>query len=325
MRVHIQNEEDDQIAITHADWDAALARAGEDPARYTVSIGDTPVSLADGLRDAEVLIAAKAALFGGLPVPAPRLGVIFATSAGLEGLAPYDWLPDGCALLNNRGTHADKGGEFALMATLMLINRVPQFVTDQRAGVWNKRWGTVAAGRRITIVGLGTLGEAAAQRIHPLGMRIAGVRANPAPHPLCDVVVGLDGLDALLPTTDVLLLACPLTPATRGLLDARRIGLLGPEAGVINIGRGPLIEEAALCDALDAGRLRGAVLDVFDPEPPALGSRIWTTRDLIVSPHTSADDPETYNANSLDIFLANLADRRAGRPMANRFDVERGY
>jgi phosphoglycerate dehydrogenase-like enzyme len=108
-------------------------------------------------------------------------------------------------------------------------------------------------------------------------------------------------------------------------MDRRRVGLLPKGAGVVNIGRGKLLDQAALCDRLDAGDFCGAVLDVFEPEPIPPGHRLWTTPNLIISPHTAADDPNTYNPRSLDIFFDNLRVFSEGRPMPNQFDVARGY
>ena len=156
-------------------------------------------------------------------------------------------------------------------------------------------------------------------------MTVTGVRANPSPHPHCARVIGTDRLDAALPGTRFLVLACPLTTATRGLIDRRRLELLPEGAGVVNIGRGELIDQDALCDRLGAGHLSGAVLDVFDPEPIPPGHRLWSTRNLIISPHTAADDPATYNPISLDLFLENLRAWRDGSPLPNRYDIARGY
>jgi phosphoglycerate dehydrogenase-like enzyme len=183
----------------------------------------------------------------------------------------------------------------------------------------------VLAGRTITIVGLGTLGGATAEHAARFGMRVIGVRANPAPHPACERVIGTNTLDDVLPDTEFLVLACPLTDATRNLLDRRRLALLPPGASLLNIGRGGLLDQDALCDALDSGALSGAVLDVFTPEPIPPGHRLWTTPNLIISPHTSADDPATYNPYSLDIFLDNLRAWRDGESLPNRFDIARGY
>jgi phosphoglycerate dehydrogenase-like enzyme len=198
-------------------------------------------------------------------------------------------------------------------------------VTHQHAGSWRKLWGSALGGRTVTIVGLGTLGGAAAEHAARFGMRVTGVRANPAPHPFCEQVIGPNALDGALPGTDILVLACPLTAATRGLIDRRRLALLPHGAGLVNIGRGGLLDQDALCDLLDTGHLSGAVLDVFTPEPIPPGHRLWFTPNLIISPHTAADDPATYNPRSLDIFLDNLRAWRDGEPLPNRFDIGRGY
>jgi phosphoglycerate dehydrogenase-like enzyme len=145
------------------------------------------------------------------------------------------------------------------------------------------------------------------------------------PHPHCAEVIATTDLDRVLPRTEFLVLACPLTDATRGLMDRRRLGLMPRGAGLVNIGRGALADQDALCDLLDDGHLSGAVLDVFTPEPIPAGHRLWTTRNLIISPHTAADDPNTYNPSSLDLFFENLRRWQAGEPMPNRFDPARGY
>ncbi len=156
-------------------------------------------------------------------------------------------------------------------------------------------------------------------------MRVTGIRSSPAPHPACERVLHTDALDEVLPESEFLLLSLPLTAATRRILDRRRIGLLPQGAGVVNIGRGPLIDQEALCDALDSGHIGGAVLDVFDPEPVPPGDRIWTTRHVVMTPHVSVDDAVAYIPRSLDIFFANFAAFRAGRPLLTPVDFSRGY
>jgi glyoxylate/hydroxypyruvate reductase A len=326
MRIHLQNPDNDPVFdFSRAMWDAAVTRAPDIGPGHDVSLGTTPADFAAAMRDAEALVTDVSVIKALFPCDAPHLKLIFLTNAGLDRLAPFTWLPPGVALLNNRGTHAVKSGEFALMALLMLASRIPAMVTNQRAGAWRKLWGTVLDGRRVTIVGLGTLGGATAEHAARFGMQVTGVRAHPAPHPHCQQVIGTGTLDTVMPETDFLVLACPLTEATRGLIDRRRLELLPPDAGVVNIGRGELLDQDALCDLLDSFHLSGAVLDVFTPEPIPPGHRLWSTPNLIISPHTAADDPATYNPRSLDIFLDNLRAWRAGQPLPNRFDTERGY
>ena len=325
MRIHLQSKPSPtSFTLTPGNWDAAAARAPDVSGGHALSFGEDAESFAAGLQDAEVLVTQTAALAAGLP-HAPRLKLIYVTSAGLEKLTPFAWLPDGVALLNNRGAHAAKAGEYGLMALLMLINRMPALATAQRDGAWRPIHGTVLAGHRVVFVGLGTLGGSAALHARAFGMHVTGVRMNAGPHPACHAVVGTDALDDVLPEAEIVFMATPLTPATRGLLSRERIALLPRGAGLVNVGRGGLIDQEAAMDALDSGQLGGAVLDVFDPEPLPPGHRMWRTPNVIVTPHNSADDPNTYNERSLDILFENLRAHRDGVALPNRFDIVRGY
>lgn len=326
MRIHLQNPDNDPtFDFSRSSWDAAAARSPDIGRGHDVSLGVTQADFIAAMHDTEALVASASVVKALFPCAAPKLKLIFLTNAGLDNLAPFTWLPPGVVLMNNRGTHAAKAGEFAIMAILMLANRVPAMVTNQRQAAWRKLWGSVLDGRSLTVVGLGTLGGASAERAASFGMRVTGIRAHPAPHPSCATVVGTDALDEVLPATEFLILACPLTAATRGLMDRRRLACLPRGAGVVNIGRGELLDQDALCDLLDDGHLSGAVLDVFIPEPIPPRHRLWSTPNLIISPHTAADDPATYNSRSLDIFLDNLRAWRDGQPLPNRFDIAVGY
>lgn len=330
MRIHVQNPADaGDFAITPAQWTAAAARnPGLDG--FHVSFAADDAGFAEAMREAEVLLTWTKVVHdrfpvGALPALAPRLKVIACTSAGLDRLAPFDWLPPGILLLNNRGTHERKAGEFALMALLMLASHIPRFATAQRAERWQPVFGSVLAGRNVCIVGLGTLGGAAARQARAFGMRVLGVRARAEPHPACDEVHATAALDEVLPRAEFLLLACPLTPATRGLIDRRRIALLPQGAKVVNMARGAVWDQDAVCDALEAGHLAGAVTDVAVPEPLPPGHRLWRTPGMLVVPHVSSDDPATYNDRTLDILFENLRALSEGRPAPNRVDPARGY
>lgn len=319
MRIHVQIPPGDaEFAITPAQLHTAAAGMP-----YEASFASEPAGFVpDGV---ELLIGSTPTLRALLPLDAPDLKLVFVNAAGVDGLAPFDWLPPGVTLLNNRGTHAVKAAEFITMAALMLSARMPALAAAQQAGQWRPVFTPPLATRRVTIIGTGDLGSAGARALRALGVRVTGVRSQPAAHPDFDAVHASGALEAVLPETDILVLACPLTPATAGLLSRARIALLPPGAGVVNIGRGRLLDQDALCDALDAGHLSGAVLDVFDPEPLPEGHRVWRTANLVVTPHISCDDPASYNARSLSILFANLRARAEGRAMPNRVDTARGY
>jgi glyoxylate/hydroxypyruvate reductase A len=326
MRVHIQNQADpDAFDVNTAQWDDAVRRAAVRD--MEISFGRTAGEFAAGLATADVLIAMPGTLLALLPLPLPanRLRVIFQLAAGIDRLTPFDWLPPDVAFWNNRGAHGAKAGEYAIMAILMLATGMPGFIAAQR----ERRWAAVhtpsVRGQRATIVGTGDLGAGAARQARRFGLVVTGVRPSGAAHPDFDDIVPTGRLDEVLPRTDFLVLACPLTVETRGLLDRSRLALLPAGAGLINVGRGALVDQEVLCDRLDAGALGGAVLDVTDPEPPPPDHRLWTTRNLLLTPHVSADDPVAYNALSLDIFFANLAAWRTGERPPNLVDFSRGY
>jgi phosphoglycerate dehydrogenase-like enzyme len=292
---------------------------------HTLSFGETEAEFHAGVAEAEALVTATGALPKFYPCPSPQLKLIFCTSAGLDRLVPFDWLPSYVALLNNRGAHATRAGEYAAMALLMLAGQMPALIAAQQAGRWEKRYASSLRGRHLAVLGTGDLGAAGGRQGRHFGMRTTGIRTSAVPHPDFDRVVASANLDALLPEVEFLLLAAPLTPATRGILTRARLELLPQGAFVINVGRGALIDQDALCDLLDSGHLGGAVLDVFTPEPIPPGHRLWSTRNLVITPHVSADDPATYATDSVRIFLDNLAAFEAGLPMPNRFDTARGY
>jgi phosphoglycerate dehydrogenase-like enzyme len=321
MLIHVHNRLADAAPITRADWDRACGRL-ESP--YELSIGSDPAAFLAVAARLEVLVATPMGLRELLPLQAPKLRLVFVTWAGLDRLAPFDWLPPGVTLLNNSGAHAPKSAEYVLMGLLMIASGMPALARAQHEGRWVTAVGRTLAGRRLLVVGLGAIGGATATLAQRMGLHVTGVRTTPRPHPACEAVVGLDALDAALAATDDVALALPQSASTHHLLDGRRMSLLPAHAGIVNVGRGATIDETALCDLLDAGRLGGAVLDVFEAEPLPPGHRAWTTRNLVVTPHMSADDPDTVIDATVGILVDNLNAWQRGAPLPNEFDVVRG-
>ena len=141
----------------------------------------------------------------------------------------------------------------------------------------------------------------------------------------CNRVVTTAALEHVLPQADYLVAATPDTPETRGLLNKNRLNMMKPSAGVINIGREAVMDYEALCDKLENGSLAGAILDVFSPEPIGRDSRLWHTKNLLITPHISADDGDAYIPLTLNLFFENLQLFKSGKELLNPVQPERGY
>jgi len=276
------------------------------------------------MADAEVLLTWDLPMQN-LHQIAPKLKWIHCIGAGVEHMLPMDWIPEGVTLTNNKGVHAAKAGEFGLMSVLMLHSHMPAVMTNQRLKIYDSLYASPIAGKTLVVLGTGSLGGAAAKKVQALGVHVIGVNRSGRAVEGCDEVVTTAELDRVLPRADYLLAATPDTPETRGLLDRRRLNLMKKTAGIVNIGREALIDYEALCDKLDDGSLAGAILDVFDPEPIAESSRLWHTKNLVITPHISADDGDAYVPMTLDLFLRNMRLFLAGETLLNPIQPERGY
>ena len=247
------------------------------------------------------------------------------TGAGVEHLMPLEWLPERAILTNNRGIHRDKTGESALMAVLMLNNRMPELLASQRAKRWEPLFTGPIAGRTLLILGVGNMGGAAARVAKKMGMKVLGVRRSGGTHPAVDEMAKPEKLLKLLPRADFVLVTLPVTPATRHMLAARELDAMKPGAGVVNFGRAAVIDYEALRARLESGRIGGAVLDVFDPEPLPSESPLWGTRNLIMTPHCTSDDLEAYIPKTLDLFFENLDRLLSGKKLKNVVDRKLWY
>ncbi len=326
LHVHVKTSPDSEAVfrITPELFEQAMARHPALADRVSVSFNAGLEGFADAMVDADVLVTWD------LPRKdvagyAPRLKWIHVIGAGIEHLQPLDWLPSGVALINNKGVHAPKAGEYGLMALLMLNSAMPQLITQQRAHRYREIFTGTLTGKTLLIVGLGEMGSAVARAARLHGLEIQAIRRGGEESPLADAVHRPDALDTLLPQADFLLLTTPLTEETRGLIDQRRLALLKPSAGLINMSRAGVVDYAALADALTSGQLAGALLDVFDPEPLPADSPLWDVPNLIMTPHVSSDDLDAYIPRTLDLLFENLRHHFAGEPLKNRVRPELGY
>jgi phosphoglycerate dehydrogenase-like enzyme len=322
LRIHVENDphHSDVYHITPALFGRRVRRSPGLAGRIAITYGQ---NLLDApLAESEVLVVSN--IDGtGLAERAPRLRWVQATSAGVEKLAPT--LPHSLVLTNASGVHGPKGGEYAMTALLMLNHRVPHFATAQRAGRWDQAFSTPIAGKTVLILGVGAVGSAAARLARRFGLRILGVSRSGKANPLVDRMYKPAALRRALPQADFVLVTLPLTAETRGFIGRAELDLLPRHAGIVNLGRGAVIDNDALADKLRRGELSGAVLDVFPEEPLPASSPLWTVPNLIISPHCAVDDSTSYAERALDIFVGNLERYLAGRRLVNVVDKTLGY
>lgn len=326
LRVHIQNSRDRDALyqITPEQWDAACARHRALGKRLDVSMGWDGEKSGDALAEAAVTIGVPAQREG-LAQRVPGLKWVHHTSAGVDSLLPLDWLPPGAQFTNNRGAHGVKLEQYMRMAYTMLNTRMPKIIANQQARRWEQVFSPSLHGQTALIVGLGDLGQGAARAARQLGLKVIGVSRSGRKIREADSVHTLARLDVLLPGADYVVLAVPLTPETLNLLNRTRMDLMKPTAGLINIARAQVIDNEALAAKLARGGIAGAVLDVVEPEPLPADSLLWTTPNLVITPHISCDDSEHYNDITLDLWFSNLQRFLDGKPLRNRVDPRRGY
>ena len=256
---------------------------------------------------------------------APNLKWIHCTAAGVEHMFPFNWAYDGLKITNSSGVHAKKAGEFGLMSVLMLQNHIPKIVTNQKNKDFISTFGNPIAGKNIVLIGTGSLGSSMAKLVAPLGANIIGVNKKGKSVEGCSKTITIDKLDSVLPIADILYLALPETPETKNLIDKRRLDLLKSTCGIVNIGRQSALDYEVLCDKLENNDLAGAILDVFNPEPIDKNSRLWNTKNLIITPHVSSDDNGNYVKLTLELFVKNLKLFIKKKELTNQIDKVLGY
>jgi phosphoglycerate dehydrogenase-like enzyme len=263
---------------------------------------------------------------------APRLRWIHSPAAGVAGMLYPALLDRSVVLTNSRGLAADTIAEHVIAVTLALCRRLPLAFSRQSQHVWaqdeigdapGKR---TIAGARITVLGLGAIGSAAAVRLHALGATVTGLRRRldaPVP-PGVTEVRSVDELPEVLPSADVLVIAAPQTPSTRGLIGRPEVARMKRGSLLVNVSRGGLVDEPAVIEALREGALGGAALDVFNGEPLGAGSPLWDVPNLLITPHTAGFSPDHWD-RAVDLFADNLRRFERGEPLLNVVDKSAGY
>ncbi len=236
-------------------------------------------------------------------------------------------------LTNSSGAYGLTISEHIIMVTLMLMRRMPEYLKIVEERGWERDL-TIRSieGSVIAIVGTGNLGQNAAKRFKALGAeKVIGFSRSGSQRDFFDAVYKIEDFDRVTgggseAPIDVLVLCVPGTPDTEGLLSAERIAILPQKTFVINVGRGTVIDQDALIEALNSGRIAGAALDVMYPEPLPADHPLWTARNCIITPHVSGDMglPKTVDI-TVDIFCDNLKRYASGEKLTHLVDINAGY
>jgi phosphoglycerate dehydrogenase-like enzyme len=304
---------------------AAMARRPDLSGKIRVTSGWDLGGFSSAMKTANMFVTSVQIPRENLRETAPSLSAIHCIGAGIEYLRPFDWVPKGIEIINNRGIHRQKAGEYILMCLLMLHSRIPMLMNAQSRRKWLPLFTDHIKEKTVVIVGVGHLGGAGAQQAKRLGLHVIGVRRSGRPHRYCDEVVSQDGLHEVLPRADFIVVTAPSTPATDGMIGEREFGLMKNTAGFMNFARARLVDYQVLMRSLRKRALSGAILDVFDPEPLPRNSNLWTTPNLLITPHCSSDDLDRYIPMTLDLVFNNVARALVGRKLVNRIDIRRQY
>ncbi|QUX29284.1 D-2-hydroxyacid dehydrogenase [Nocardiopsis akebiae] len=266
---------------------------------------------------------------------ADSLSWVHAATAGVDNLM-FPGLVEGPAVVtNSRGVFDEPIAEYVLGRVIAFAKGFQQTWEHQREHRWEHRETERVSGKRALVVGTGPIGRHIARKLTAVGMRVnaSGSRARGGDPDFGSVVEsslaerGAGGAPTLvgeLPEADYVVVAAPLTDATRGLVDRRFLGLMKPTARLVNVARGPIVVEADLAAALEHRVIAGAALDVFEDEPLKAVSPLWGLPGSVVSPHMSGD-VVGWRGDLMDLFLDNLARYLDGRELLNVVDKSRGY
>jgi len=274
-------------------------------------VARTPPETRELIGEADALLATYVAT--DLLEAAPNLRWIQALSSGVDFLDLEAIADRGIALTNAAGVHAEPIAEQVVGYLLTFERGIHTGVRQQGEGVWRRYSGGEIRGKTLGIVGLGAIGGRAAEYAQAFGMTVVGTKRDPDTAPAAvDEVYAPDGLFEVLGQSDYVLLSCPLTPETRGLVGREELGAMKGDAVLVNVARGEVVDEEALVYALQQGGIRGAALDVFEEEPLPPESPLWDLPNVVVTPHMAGSTPHKFERIA-EVFATNYEAFADGR------------
>jgi len=258
----------------------------------------------------------------------PHLLWVHSRSVGLERTLFPELKESSVPLTNGAGVFSASLGEFALGAILYFAKDFRRMIRNQMAGVWEAFDVSWASGQTVGIIGYGDIGHAIAERVRALGMTVLAVRRHAPRSETADRLVAEtyppERLLEMISRCHYVVVAAPLTSETRGMIGEAEFAAMQPSAVVINVGRGPVINEEAMVGALSNGRIKGAALDVFDHEPLPAGHPFYKLANVLLSPHCADHTPDWLD-NAMQFFIEQYERFRKGEALLNVVDKKLGY
>ncbi|WP_444988931.1 D-2-hydroxyacid dehydrogenase [Halomonas mongoliensis] len=245
-------------------------------------------------------------------------------SAGVEKIWAMDFDKARPQMTKSSGVHGAPMSEYAIGAMLYFTKQFGRFHDQARRAEWQRTWLDELTGKQLTVLGLGHIGQSLARRAKAFDMQVAGTLKHLRPVEQVDRVVALEEIGLELTRTDFLVCCLPLTDETQDLVDADFLARLKPGAVLIDISRGGVVKGDAVVQALDAGILKGAALDVFEKQPLPADSPLWQRPDVLITPHVSGTTPH-YLERALQVFVANALACQSGQPAVTPVNLRSGY
>lgn len=295
-----------------------------------VVIGNSPEAFSAAASSTTIIFnwSGSLPLFRTVFLMCPNLRWVHSRSVGLERSLFPELISSPITLTNGVGVFSPSLGEFALAAILYFAKDFRRMVRNQIAGVWQQFDVLPVAGQTLGIVGYGDIGRAVAARARPLGMSILALKRQAPPSgqrgDLVDEFYTPERRLEMLARCDYVVVATPLTQETCNMIAETEFAAMKGTAVVINVGRGPVINEHAMIRALSANRIKGAALDVFDHEPLPAGHPFYKLENVLLSPHCADHTPD-WLENAMYLFLDQFARYRVGQPLANVVNKNLGY
>jgi phosphoglycerate dehydrogenase-like enzyme len=289
---------------------------------------NSPADLTEAAKEAEVILhwAGPRDLLRTVFLASPAVRWVHSRSAGLDRILFPELAQSPVPLTNGSGVFSQSLGEFAFAAILYFAKDFRRMLRNQEAGRWEQFLVEEIAGQTVGIVGYGDIGRAVASRVHAMGMCVLALKrhAPATPDPFVDQFYKPDKLSGLLAQCDYVVVAAPLTAETRHMISDAAFAAMKPNAVVINVGRGPVIDQAAMVRALTEKRIKGAGLDVFEEEPIPSGDPIYKLENVLISPHC-ADQTKVWLRQAMQFFLQQYERFCNGEPLENIVEKHLGY